>query len=133
MLFLQVSLLGAINKVKKILIKNFLINKTMSGLSSNQCKLFILALIAFAIIIAWITIKAIQQDKHLGEYYAKRHFVQAQRDLQKRIRAMRGSKDPGIQIAEIERRRKLQEDINRENNRTPSRFKLYELLRELFR
>lgn len=126
--FLKVSLLGAFNKAK-----NFLINKTMGGLTPNQRKLFILALIAFVIIIVWITIDAMQKDEHRSEYYAKRHFVKAQRDMQKRIKAMRGSKDPGIQIAEIERRRKLQEDINRENNRTPSRFTLYELLRELFR
>ncbi len=126
--FLKVSLLGAFNKFK-----NFLITKTPGGLTRNQYKLFILALIAFAIIIALITIEAMYQDKHRSEYYAKRHFVQVQRDMQKRLRAMRGSQDQGIQIAEIERRRKLQEDINRENNRTPSRFKLYELLRELFR
>lgn len=126
--FVKVSLLGAINKVK-----NFLINHTMGGLTPNQRKLFILALIAFAIIIAWITMEAMQKDTHRSEYYAKRNFAKAQRDTQKRIRAIRGSKDPGIQIAEIERRRKLQEDIDRENKRKPSRFKLYEVLRELFR
>lgn len=126
--FLKVSLLGAINKAK-----NFLINKTMGGLTPNQRKLFVLALIVFAIIIVWITIDAMRKDEHRSEYYAKRSFAKNQRDTQKRIRAMRGSKDPGLQLAEIERRRKLQEDIDRENNRTPSRFKLYELLRELFR
>ena len=128
MLFLQVSLFGAFNKAK-----NFLINKTMGGLTSNQRKLFILALIAFAIIIAWITIDAIRKDEHRSEYYAKRHLAQVQRETQKHIRAMRGSNNPGLQMSNIERRRKLQEDIERENNRTPSRFKLYELLRELFR
>lgn len=126
--FLKVSIIGAVNKVK-----NFLLNHTMGGLTTNQRKIFILALIAFVIIIAWINIDAMHKDAHRSEYYAKRHFAKSQRDLQKRIKAMRGSKDPGIQMANIERRRKLQADINRENNRTPSRFKLYELLRELFR
>lgn len=126
--FIKVSVLGAVEKIK-----NFLINHTMGGLTPNQRKLFILALIAFAITIAWITMDAMKKDIHRSDYYAKRHFARAQRDTQKRIRAMRGSKDPGLQMAEIERRRKLQEDIDRENNRTPSRFKLYEILRELFR
>lgn len=126
--FFKVSLVGAANKAK-----NFLFNKARDGLTPNQRNLFILAVIAFGIIIALIAIDAMHKDATRSEYYAKRHFAKARHDTQKRIKAIRGSKDPGIQMANIERRRKLQEDIDRENNRTPSRFKLYELLRELFR
>lgn len=112
--------------------KNLLYKVTIGGMSPAIRTKALLGLVAVIVLIALIGINAQHKSNKLADKYRKQSLAQTRRETLSRVRQI-DREDPGKQMAEIRRHRKLREEDAREQARTPSRFKPYEFFRNLFR
>lgn len=93
-----------------------------------------IAVLALIIFIAYITLNAIHKETILPKENLKRGVAEQRQEARRLIRnEHKKQRDPSLQLAEIKRQRMLREDMEREAHRTPTKFWLYEKIRELFR
>lgn len=102
-------------------------------MTPHQKMMVFIALAVLIAFIAFITLNAIHKEKVLPTQNLKRGIAEQRREAKKLIRQTRHAGDPELQLSEIKRQRLLKEDLEREARRTPTKFWLYEKLRELFR
>lgn len=131
-MFLKVTTFTRIIKAIKKLYRKFdyLI---FGNLTPHQKILVFIAFAVLIVFICFITLNAIHKEKILPKQNLKRGIAEQHYEAKQIIRQTRHTKDPELQLSEIKRQRLLKEDMDREARRTPTKFWLYEKLRELFR